>query len=932
MPAYSPQGLFPGIPLNGGGFVPAQVMLGITAQESNMWQAARFAVPGVTANPLIGNYYGLNLYNGDPTDDWDIHWDKADCGYGITQITDGMRLAGHEKPGEKALPYQTQRAVALDFSANVAAGVRILATKWNETRAAGMQINNGDSAKLENWFFAIWDYNSGFHPSGSGPWGLGWANNPVNPHYPANRTSFLDTTYQDAAHPQDWPYPEKVLGWAGHPVEILDSPGNLVSGFRPAWWNGDGVDGPRNRTNVRPPVTQFCDASNSCQQGAKYPPNAPDVIGEPAGPCANKNSSGQYDLRCWYHQASTWKPDCATTCGNELLRFDPGYAYQDDGTAYPPRCDLSGLPANSLLVDDVPDSAVSIRPGCLKTWPNAGVFSFTFKQDAPGQYPGKIDTHQIGGGFGGHFWFTHTRSKADNGGKLEVDGNWRLNQSHNGPMKVFVALPDHGAQTNAATYVVKTASGDRTRVVQQPGDGNRWVSLGAFMFNNVPEVNLTSVTPQGDGSQDIAFDAVAFVPINGKYHENSVEADALFDENQNIDTAAPESWVGGNLSGRQTLYDWATGSADGVMSMPDCRSEAAGDCLPSHLKQTIGAWRAQVKAAGTDPVNHPTGNSIARWIGFANSYQDRPVNDRRPSSFDDDGRHKIRVKATVTFVTDPGGKIIPGSEDAIYEHRTGNTHIPKFALDFIQAVSVDYGVARPDLRYRMPNLNHHDGEWAAVNPYENGGFFPGRAYVARGKDPVSVDVSGAPSETAAVCVKAGGNAGGSIGYRPMLSQPGPVGAVSDWVDKLKANPRVPAQIRGIAGDLKSMFFENGIVPTVNKSLFALAPPIWQELNFKVCADDTVHANPLSPILLSSWMPDQYLYFNGKAIDSSGAYTNNGKAIVAGDFNTFSKLGQLHGDTANGDCGVDKGRNGNPWGIGPLSGAGTDPDTSHLCGR
>ena len=68
----------------------------------------------------------------------------------------------------------------------------------------------------------------------------------------------------------------------------------------------------------------------------------PDVIGEPAGPCAHRNSAGQYDLKCWYHQSNTWKPDCGFSCGNELLRFDPGYAYQEDGTAYAPRCDLSG--------------------------------------------------------------------------------------------------------------------------------------------------------------------------------------------------------------------------------------------------------------------------------------------------------------------------------------------------------------------------------------------------------------------------------------------------------------------------------------------------------------------------------------------------------------------------------------------------------------
>lgn len=84
--------------------IPAQVMLGITAQESNMWQATRFAVPGVTANSLIGNYYGVDYAaDGAQLDPWRINWADADCGYGITQATDGMRLAGRTKPGETAL-------------------------------------------------------------------------------------------------------------------------------------------------------------------------------------------------------------------------------------------------------------------------------------------------------------------------------------------------------------------------------------------------------------------------------------------------------------------------------------------------------------------------------------------------------------------------------------------------------------------------------------------------------------------------------------------------------------------------------------------------------------------------------------------------------------------------------------------------------------
>ncbi|MEH1130251.1 endonuclease/exonuclease/phosphatase family protein [Micromonospora sp. CPCC 206061] len=524
MPAYTPQGLFPPRGLLGGGHVPAQVMLGIAAQESNLWQAARFAVPGVTANPLIGNYYGLDIYNGTETDDWAIRWEHADCGYGVTQVTDGMRRAGREKPGETALPYDQQRAIALDFAANIAEGLRILESKWNQTRAEGLVVNNGDPSKIENWFYAVWAYNSGFYPPSEAPanggaWGVGWANNPANPRYPANRGAFLEKDdmtddYADAAHPQDWPYPEKVMGWAGHPVEVLEAPDVLVAGYRAAWWNGGVAEGPLNRHTVSPPHDQFCNVSNNCEWSAKHLPDAPEVIGEPAGPCAHRNTAGRYDLKCWYHEPATWKPDCDYSCGNELLRFDPGYPYQEDGTAYPPRCDLSGLPAGARIVDNLPDGTPSIRPGCGRQWTNAGTFTLSYRPDA-GQYPGKIDTHQLGMGFGGHFWMSNARAATAEGGRLDVTGRWRFSQSYTGLAKVMVHLPPLINGATQARYVIKTAYGDRVRIVPQQGDGNRWVPLGVFRFNGPPEVTLTTLTPDGDGTQRVAFDAVAYVPVTG---------------------------------------------------------------------------------------------------------------------------------------------------------------------------------------------------------------------------------------------------------------------------------------------------------------------------------------------------------------------------------------------------------------------------------
>ncbi|MEO3781274.1 hypothetical protein ABGB16_31680 [Micromonospora sp. B11E3] len=516
LPAWSPQGMFPRPALAGGGRVPAQVMLGILTQESNLWQASPVALPGVTANPLIGNYYGRRIYDGNDADDWDIHWDDADCGYGVAQVTDGMRRSGHAREGEILLDPVKQRAVALDYATNIAAGLQILVGKWNQTRQAGMIVNDGDPSGLENWFFALWAYNTGFYPQGAPgePWGVGWANNPANPRYPADRLPFLEYGYGDAARPQRWPYQEKVLGWAGHPIESVVAPDTLIAGYRPAWWTSTA-----NRVTVKPPVDQFCDATNDCHPGSVFEPGAPDVVGEPAGPCAHRDTAGRYDLRCWFHTATSWKDCAAGECGFELLRFDETYPEQPDGTSYPPKCDLTGLPAGALIIDDVPDSVPSVRPGCGHPWTSQGTFSLAFAGDANGTYPSKVDFHQVGGGFGGHFWFGHTRrpDMADNeGNRMAVTGTWTLNRRVDGWARVLVHLPDHGAHTQQARYDIELGNGTRSRVVLQRTMRHRWVSLGALPFAGTPQVRLSTHTNDGDGSEDVAFDAVAIQPLPAK--------------------------------------------------------------------------------------------------------------------------------------------------------------------------------------------------------------------------------------------------------------------------------------------------------------------------------------------------------------------------------------------------------------------------------
>ncbi|MEI5097647.1 GDSL-type esterase/lipase family protein [Streptomyces sp. PmtG] len=516
MGAYKPQSLIGGLtPLAGGGRIPAQVFLGITAQESNMWQATRFAAPGTTANSLIGNYYGLKHdEHGGVNDPWAINWKAADCGYGITQVTDGMRLPGkpyEDKPAQPAKPRAYQEAVALDYTANVAAGVNILAEKWNRTRADGMTVNNGDPKGIENWFFALWAYNSGYYPKADagkngGKWGVGWANNPANPTFKPNRNPFLQTAagnpdYSHAAKPQFWPYPEKVIGWAANPLETLEEPGKLVHGYRPAWWTTS-----PHRITSKPPVYQFCSGSNECDP-AKIKEGASND--SPAtGPCQRS------DWKCWWNTKVAWKNCDNRECGFELFRFDNTYPEEADGNSHPPRCE-SGLPLGTPIVDNVNTGqriAGSDLRRCTDSGQSSGSFKFDFASPSA-----KMDTHQLGVGYGNHMWFSSTRkASSEEAKRLKVTGTWTAPSSTKGWTRVLVHMPNVAARSQQAKYSVSGSTSDSPhRVAPQRLRGNEWRSLGVFNFTGSAKVALSNITEE-DVSVDIAWDAVAFQHLDSK--------------------------------------------------------------------------------------------------------------------------------------------------------------------------------------------------------------------------------------------------------------------------------------------------------------------------------------------------------------------------------------------------------------------------------
>ncbi|WP_228988825.1 hypothetical protein [Streptomyces sp. DH8] len=498
-----------------------------------------------------------------------------------------------------------------------------------------------------------------------------------------------------------------------------------------------------------------------------------------------------------------------------------------------------------------------------------------------------------------------------------MTATWKLNQSVNGAAKVWVHLPDHGAHTKYAVYKIDTKYGTKTRVVSQPGSSNRWVSMGAFMFDAAPVVRLSIITRDGTGDQDIAFDAVAVETVAGRYVQDTVDAIAFFDEDQNIDTAPNSTmFFDTPFKDRQSLYDWGVGTSQAVLSLPTCIDNPAPSCVKPETKAAMGTWNTWVRESGTHPVDHPDGKSVPAWMHFSNRYQDRP-GPTKPSYFDtDDSTYKIKSKVKVSYVAAGDGTVIEGSEDVDYDSRTADTYLPNFVMDSFKAIQKDYGIAPPNLNYSTGDLNEHDGRTTTTDTNTTG-ITPGRAYAPVGKKPEITDTKGYPASGAnAKCVSAAYTSGGSIGYRPMLGVSGVEAEVNAW--RARANVSgtvVPQAVRTLMSEIYNAFFKSGLTG----SIFNQSPPIWQELNFISCSDGTIRKrrseNTGSAILRSSFMPNQYLYRNGRSMALDGSDVSSFEPVVNGDFKGFSRVATLDGsDTPYGYRGQTSGRGGNPRGI------------------
>jgi RHS repeat-associated protein len=488
--------------------VPRSVYEAIVAQESNYSQASWHALPGIPGGALVGDYYGAG---GSITH---MDYSKADCGYGLGQVTTGM------SNGDTTYSQHGQWKIGVDYQENLAAGLQILERTWNQLYDAGITVNGGDPKYLENWYLAAWAYNSGIQPTAAfgnttgctpgptctgpdGTWGLGWSNNPANPDYPPTRAPYLKNSYADASHPADWPYQERIMGWIGQPILRFNSPAYATPSYH----------GGKTWLQI-PSPTAFCTtAGNKC---------------DPTG--ANPKMCTLSDSECWWSQPVTFVSDCSTTCATSPYTVSAGSTEPTVVTPHPhpPSCSLdtahvhdegSGSP---IIVDESQSQPPLNLVGCgSSNWSQNGTFTYSYGTDSSGNPVGAIDTHQLGVGFGGHVLFTHTE---DGSNPAEINtGTWTPNLPKLQYYKIKLHFPSTAASATNVVYSVNPGGGAapwKIRVNQDWGS-EQWVTIGTFAMENGGNVKLTNkseITGSGNinyADYDVAYDAVAFIPEGG---------------------------------------------------------------------------------------------------------------------------------------------------------------------------------------------------------------------------------------------------------------------------------------------------------------------------------------------------------------------------------------------------------------------------------
>ena len=179
------------------------------------------------------------------------------------------------------------------------------------------------------------------------------------------------------------------------------------------------------------------------------------------------------------------------------------------------------VPSGSIIVDDETSPPLNLQGCSGENWTSNGTFTYTYGTDSAGDPIGAIDTHQLGTGLGGHILFTHTET-----GSIPAEintGTWTPNLPSLQYYKIKVHFPSLGAEATDVVYTINPGGGAAPWKIRvnQAWNAETWATIGTFAMENGGNVVLTNqssaVDTAGTGyaDYDVAFDAIAFVPMGG---------------------------------------------------------------------------------------------------------------------------------------------------------------------------------------------------------------------------------------------------------------------------------------------------------------------------------------------------------------------------------------------------------------------------------
>ncbi len=105
-------------------------------------------------------------------------------------------------------------------------------------------------------------------------------------------------------------------------------------------------------------------------------------------------------------------------------------------------------------------------------------------------------------GYNTHFWYTYTKA----GVADTCYAVWRPQLQAGGLYEVFAYIPFSNATD--ARYVVTSASGQQTVVMNQKNIRDAWASLGTFVFSAGNAGNVRLGDASSTGGQELVYDAL----------------------------------------------------------------------------------------------------------------------------------------------------------------------------------------------------------------------------------------------------------------------------------------------------------------------------------------------------------------------------------------------------------------------------------------